>query len=253
MDNLTFVHPVSWRKNEIVTAVFTTKNEDYFHDERNIPGLNLGFNTNEDRDVVEENRKVLYRNLDIDPDNLALVKQVHSNRVVVVDKGGYHESADAMITTRPGLTLGIQVADCSAVLLADSVNKVIAAAHAGWRGAVSGIVKKTIDEMVKLGSDPENMSAYVSPCIGVREFEVGEEVARQFPDDFVDYLHYEKPHVDLKSFIRNELVQKGIAFQSIEIDPHCTKTEPDLFYSYRREREKSGRMMGLIRINDIPK
>ncbi len=248
MGNLTLVHPVSWRKNEIVTAVFTTKNIDFFQDERKIPGLNLGFNTNEDRSVVENNRKVLYRDLGITPDNLALVKQVHGNRVIVVDKGGYYESADAMITSKPGLTLGIQVADCSAVLLADITNKVIAAAHAGWRGAVSGIVRKTIDEMVNQGADPGKINSYVSPCIGVREFEVGAEVAKQFPDEFVDYLHYEKPHVDLKSYIRNELVQMGVNAGSIEIDPHCTKTEPDLFYSYRREQEMSGRMMGLIRI-----
>ena len=251
MGKLTLVHPVSWRKNEIVTAVFTTKNEDYFQDERKIPGLNLGFNTNEDRSVVENNRNVLFHDLGITAGNLALVRQVHSNRVVVVDKGGYYESADAMVTSKSGLTLGIQVADCSAVLLTDTVNKVIAAAHAGWRGAVSGIVKKTIDEMLNLGADPKKINAYVSPCIGIREFEVGEEVARQFPDEFVDYQHFEKPHVDLKSFIRNELVQKGVNASSIEIDPHCTKTEPDLFYSYRREKEKSGRMMGLIRINVI--
>lgn len=249
MSKLTLVRPVAWKTSEIVTAVFTTKNTDIFNQDRNIPGLNLGFNTNEDPHIIESNRAALLNDLDINPDNLALVKQVHSNRVIVVDHGGYHESADAMVTKEPGLALAIQVADCSAVLLADSTNRVIAAAHAGWRGAVSGIIKKTIEEMEKLGAEPGKINAYVSPCIGIREFEVGNEVATQFPSEFVDYEHYEKPHVDLKGFIRNELLEKKVDINAIEVDPHCTKTEPELFYSYRREKEKSGRMMGLIRIN----
>lgn len=250
MDKLTLVQPSAWKTSKIVTAVFTTKNTELFNHDRNIPGLNLGFNTNEPHHIVEANRNALLNELNINPDELVLVKQVHGNRVIVVDEGGYYDAADAIVTHKPGLALAIQVADCSAVLLADSTNMVVAAAHAGWRGAVSGIIKSTIDEMVKMGADPGKINAYVSPCIGLREFEVGYEVATQFPSEFVDYMHYEKPHVDLKGFIRSELLEKKLNVNAIEIDPHCTKTEPELFYSYRREKEESGRMMGLIRINE---
>lgn len=249
MKKLVVINPKLSQDKKTISAWFTTKNTDYFEDGRNIPGLNLGYNTSEDRAIVDKNRLILYQALGIKPNQIALVKQIHGNRVLIVNKGGYYQDADALVTNISGLTLGIQVADCAAVLLADEVNKVVGAAHAGWRGALSGIVQETVKKMVDSGASVKNIQAYVSPCISASRFEVGIEVAEQFPEEFVDYEHYSKPHVDLKAFIKNELTQFGLKNEYIEIDPNCTQTDTREFYSYRREKGKSGRMMGLIRIN----
>ncbi|HET6527750.1 MAG TPA: peptidoglycan editing factor PgeF, partial [Balneolaceae bacterium] len=175
---------------------------------------------------------------------------VHSNRVQVVSQGGIYASTDGLITRIPGLMLAIQVADCAAVLLWDSSAKVIAALHAGWRGAAGDIVPKGIKMMVEQGAELENLHAFVSPCLSLKNFEVGQEVAEQFPDEQVDYKNYEKPHLNLKGFIKQQLLEHKIPKENIEIHPACTIDDADKYYSYRREGNRSGRMMALIQINN---
>lgn len=229
---------------------FTLKNSATVNPEGHIPGLNLGLNTETDRKQVRSNQQEMLKFLGMKNSEMALAVQVHEDHIEVVDEGGIYPDTDALITEKPGLILAIQVADCAAVLIGDPECRIIAAIHAGWRGAVSEIVPKTIDRMKRNGNTrPDRMLAYISPAICKKHFEVGPEVSRHFPSDFVDETTYDKPHVDLKSFIRQQLIDTGIPRQQIQMDKGCTMCEEDKYYSFRKERERAGRMLGLIQLN----
>jgi hypothetical protein len=172
---------------------------------------------------------------------------VHGTTVRTVDSPGHVPECDALVTTTPDLLLCISAADCAAVLLADAEARVIGACHAGWRGAAGGIVGTTIEQMVDAGARPLQLHAYVSPCISGDRFEVGPEVAAQFDDAVV--LHppnQAKPHVDLKDSIVRQLTAVGVPASHVEVSPHCTMGETDLFFSHRGENGTTGRMMGCI-------
>ncbi|MTI88258.1 MAG: peptidoglycan editing factor PgeF [Balneolaceae bacterium] len=227
---------------------FTLRNETLNRSEAHIAGLNLGFNTEEKKSVIRQNRKQLLELIGTDPEHFAFATQVHKTQVEGVKAGGQFDDTDALVSATPGIALAIQVADCAAVLLGDSKNGVIGAVHAGWRGAVGNIVPKTISKIKALGGQTSELKAFVSPCISLSKFEVGTEVASEFPSQFVDYTSYAKPHVDLKGFIKHQLNQQGIADERIEVDSACTISE-EQFYSYRRQKNSSGRMMGIIKLS----
>jgi len=244
--HINFIRP-TLLNNMQISSWFSLRNHEILHQNK-IPGLNLGLNTDEEKEVVLQNRQLLRDEIGVGDNNIAFATQVHKTHVEVVEKAATYPETDAMVTRTPNIALAIQVADCSAVLLGDPENKIIGAAHAGWRGAADDIIPKTISKMKTLGAEIEQIQAFVSPCICLENFEVGEEVAAQFPDEFIDREHYKKPHVDLKAFIRFQLLNEGMLESKIELDTHCT-IDDDRFYSYRRQKEKSGRMMGVIKLN----
>lgn len=230
-----------------IESWFTLKGNSV-QNEVNISGFNLGFNTDESVSVIQINREQLAEIISVPISDIAFANQVHSADVEIVSEGGIYEGIDGFITQTKGLALAIQVADCAAVLFGDAETGTIAAVHAGWRGAAGGIVEKAIQKMVSLNCDPKNIEVFVSPCIATINFEVGEEVAAHFPDRFVDRNNYAKPHIDLKGFIKQQLIDLGILEHHIEINARCTVSDSD-FYSYRREGKASGRMMGIIKLN----
>ncbi|MBD3615795.1 MAG: peptidoglycan editing factor PgeF [Gracilimonas sp.] len=234
--------------NEEISCWFTLRNHDSVQQNKFIPGLNLGLNTDESASVVLENRKHLLEETGISENQIAYAVQIHETAVRYVDSGGIYTDTDGFVTDKKDLALAIQVADCAAVLCGDSKNKVIGVAHAGWRGAAGNIVPKTIQQMIALGAEANHIHVFISPCISLKNFEVGEEVAAEFPEEFVDRTNYSKPHVDLRAFIKKQLEYEGIKPKNIEIDDRCT-IEVEEFYSYRRQKEKSGRMMGIIKLN----
>lgn len=234
--------------DESISSWFSIRNQDSVQPNLAIPGLNLGLNTDEEDEIVLQNRKLLLDEIGLEVHQIAYAIQVHKTRIEEVKHGGTYPNTDGFVTTEPNLALAIQVADCAAVLFGDPKNKVIAAAHAGWRGAAANIIPKTLEKMMRLGAEIKNIKAFISPCISLENFEVGEEVAEQFPDKFVDRDHYQKPHIDLKEFIRFQLLELGMKESKIELDMHCTIND-ERFYSYRRQNEKSGRMMGIIKLN----
>lgn len=181
-----------------------------------------------------------------DPEIMAVAKQVHGNKVIWVDRNGLYPDVDGLITRSHGLTLGIKVADCAAILFSDPVNGMIAAVHAGWRGAVNGIHHNAIGMMVEAGSTPQDIVAWISPCIGIAAFEVGEEVAVQFPKQFVHRQGFKKPHVDLGGFLEADLISAGLNPDNLTKDGRCTVDHPDVFWSFRREKESAGRMLAMI-------
>tara|TARA_R110002124_G_scaffold287314_1_gene472613 strand:- start:3476 stop:4231 length:756 start_codon:yes stop_codon:yes gene_type:complete len=232
---------------ERISSWFTKKGESV-QDDYEIEGLNLGFNTKEKKETVEGNRNFLANNISTDVSNIAFANQVHGNEILEVKKGGIYENIDGFITREKGLALAIQVADCAAILLADSKAGIISAVHAGWRGAEASIVPDALQKMIALGADLKDIKVFLSPCISQEKFEIGEEVASKFPDGFIDRKSFSKPHMDIKGFIKSQLLNAGVFESNIEIDSGCTFSDSD-YYSYRRDGKKAGRMMGIIKLN----
>lgn len=230
-----------------IEAGFTLGNQDVINVHGEIPGLNLGHNTGAKITEIENNFNLFMSELEIPRESLAMANQVHGTNITTVTKGGVYPDTDAFVTDQPNVTLGIRVADCAAILLADAENSVIAAVHAGWRGAALGILPDVIQEMETKGANSSVIKAFISPCLSKKVFEVGVEVAEQFPQEFVDYLNYTKPHLDLKGFLYNKLLDNGVKQLNISVDKSCTLSD-NRFYSYRRERDKAGRMLGFIRL-----
>lgn len=177
-------------------------------------------------------------------------KQVHSDTVVVANGlSGSVGEADALITSQPGQMVGIRTADCVPVLLVDPVRRAVAAVHAGWRGTVAAIAAKSVVRMrEEFGSRPEDLLAAIGPCIGLCCFEVGPEVGCQFQSIFPQQA--DSRHVDLAEANRIQLVQAGVGEQAIEVAGLCTVCTDREFHSYRRDREKSGRMVSAIGFRD---
>lgn len=238
------LRPTIFRDFDGIEAGFTLSNRVDNTADNVIPGIDFGSNTKSSPETVSANFDDLFSN----SHQIALAHQVHGNRVQIVTEGGVYDDIDGLVTVKKDLILGIRVADCAAILLYDPVHSVIGALHAGWRGAKSRIASVGIKKMIEAGADPENIKAFISPCISAAKFEVGNEVAREFPEEFVNRTDYKKPHLDLKGFLRNELIQSRLQNENIELDKRCTYSDQE-FYSYRRERDNAGRMLGYIKLN----
>jgi YfiH family protein len=209
--------------------------------------LNLGRHVGDDPSCVEENRRRFCAALDADPAWLATAGQVHGSTVRVIDAPRHEPFCDGLVTTTPELLLAIATADCAAVLLADPDNEVAGACHAGWRGAVAGIVPDTVAAMTSVGAVPAAIRAHVSPCISRDAFEVGPEVAARFDDAVVHRRDdWARPHVDLKAALRRQLADAGLVPDHVEVSPRCTYTDRDTFYSHRAADGTTGRMFGAV-------
>lgn len=231
-----------------VEAIFTTADRYDVNKKGRIPGLNLGKNTLADSEEVNENYNKLFDKLHWNKKYIASALQVHGDNIEIINEPGSYPDTDGLITHKKNIILSIQVADCAAVLIANTKTGTIGAFHAGWKGAAKGIIKKGLKMMKDFDHAEGDYYAFISPCISQKNFEVGEEVAQKFPDYVVDRINYDKPHVDLKAFIVDELLNEGVSGQDIQVSDICT-FENSEFYSYRREREKAGRMLALIKRN----
>lgn len=229
-----------------IKAGITYANRDSININGKLPGLNLGDNTIASEAEVKRNFERFSEELSWNRQHIALAEQVHGAEVEIIREPGFYPGLDGFITRKEGLAIAVKVADCAAVLMADPSTNTIAAVHAGWRGAAANITLNVIGKLSKACADLSNTLVYLSPCISLKHFEVGEEVAAQFPSIFVNRQIGSKPHLDLKSFLKKQLLDAGIQEQHIEIDPRCT-IEDDRFYSFRRERDNAGRMLAFIR------
>jgi YfiH family protein len=167
------------------------------------------------------------------------VKQVHGARAVLAECGG---EADALVARVPGEAVGVRVADCVPVLVADEESGAVAAIHAGWRGVVAEVLRAGVE---LLGNRPRAMIAAIGPCIGACCFEVGADVAAQI--GFVARAEGGKAYVDLRRAVRAQLGALGLEDARIEDVSGCTKHEPERFHSFRRDGPNSGRMLAAIR------
>ena len=221
-----------------------------------IAGLNVGYGSKDDRAAIAENRRRAIEALLPDAD-LATVHQVHSPEVVYAERPWPQEerpNADALVTDRPRLLLGILTADCAPVLFADVEASVVGAAHAGWRGALAGVTDSTIAAMEQLGARRDRISATVGPCIGQASYEVDEGFRIRFVEQdganarFFTTGITGKPHFDLPAYVVHRLLAAGIEqVEALHLD---TYADPDRFYSFRRSTRRGeadyGRQLSAI-------
>jgi polyphenol oxidase len=248
--------------------------------------LNLGFTETDERSAVEANRRLLVEAVTGDPATpLAVLRQFHSNLIIRASTADAARErprkADGVITDEPGVLLGVQVADCIPVLVADTRKRIVGGFHAGWRGTVKRIVESGVGRMrLEFGCKPKDMIAAIGPGIGQCCYAVGPEVISEFTSQFAysdelfrevydaDPIRQKYPmlfltqrapghsdigpqtHLDLVEANRRQLVDAGIRAKAIAVVGGCTSCDRDLFYSHRASGGHAGRMMGLIGIKD---
>lgn len=211
-------------------------------------GMNLSFRVGDDRNRVEENRRRFFGALGFDLQHLAIPFQCHSSHIQSVNLPGEYESCDGLVTTAQNVPLVITVADCLPIVLFDPKAAVLGHVHAGWRGSASVIVRKAVTMMKnEFGASPEVMVAYLGPSAGVCCYEVGREVAEAFSPDHLD-VRNNRTYLNLKKANMDQLLACGLRSENIEISDSCTICTPELFHSYRRDRDRSGRMMAVVSI-----
>jgi YfiH family protein len=219
-------------------------------------GLNVGLGSDDNREAIHSNRRLAVGAV-APGATLVTVHQVHSPTAVHVrapypDDGRPH--ADAMVTDRPALALGILTADCTPVLFADTEAGVVAAAHAGWKGALAGVVEATLSEMERLGADRARIAAAVGPCIARKSYEVDDAFLRRFaeaePENERFFSGGRDGHhqFDLEGFVLSRLAAAGLG--RVEALGEDTYSQPDRFFSYRRATHRGeptyGRQVSLI-------
>ena len=219
-------------------------------------GLNAGAGSRDDPAAVVENRARIASHLDAE--HLISVWQVHSADVVTVDGPIARDAAkaDGLVTATPGLALGVLTADCTPVLFADRNAGVVGAAHAGWKGALGGILEAVIQGMEALGARREDILAAVGPVISQRAYEVGPEFVEQFMDDDPDAARFfangqgDRSMFDLPGFCLSRLREAGV--REAAWTGHCTYSDENRFYSYRRACHRGeddyGRLIAAIRL-----
>nr|WP_294168871.1 peptidoglycan editing factor PgeF [uncultured Sphingomonas sp.] len=218
-------------------------------------GLNCGWGSGEDLAIVRENRG-LAADAVLPGARIVSPHQIHGAEVVAAGEWPDDDRphADAVVTDRPGVLLGILTADCAPVLFADAEAGVAAAAHAGWKGALAGVSDRTVEAMERLGARRERIAAAVGPCIARTSYEVDWSFLERFtgadPDNerFFAEGPAGKPHFDLESYLLARLAAAGLA--RVEALGQDTYAQPDRFYSYRRATHRGepsyGRQISLI-------
>lgn len=220
-------------------------------------GLNCGAGSSDLTEAVAINRSRVAEAMGVDLAHLVGVHQVHSPDVVTVDGPlAVRPNADALVSATEGVCLSILTADCQPVLFADPQARVIGAAHAGWRGAVEGILGNTVDAMVQLGATRENIRAVIGPCISQRAYEVGPEFFYTFTAENPDNSRFftngtgDRMLFDLPSYGLHRLREAGVGHA--EWIGHCTYADPERFYSFRRTTHAKeadyGRLISTIRL-----
>lgn len=223
-------------------------------------GLNTGLGSSDAREAVHENRARVAAWFGLEPDRLVTVHQIHSPDVHVANRENRHDRprADALVTAEPGLAIGILTADCGPVLFADPEARIIGAAHAGWKGAFTGVLENTIAAMEALGAARSRIKAVLGPSISGSQYEVGPEFHARFVDAKAEDSHYFSPSTraghflfDLQALTVDRLSQAGV---SATMTGHCTYSDEGKFFSYRRTTHRGepdyGRQISVISIRE---
>ena len=204
--------------------------------------LNCGFGSADLGENVTRNRAIAVSRLGLAADRLVTSRQIHSAVVVIVEQPWHREdapSADAMVARVPGVALGVLAADCAPVLLHDPLARVIGAAHAGWRGALGGVIEATVARMAAIGAEPCRIHAGIGPCIGAASYEVGPEFPRPIMAEDASTKAYFTPAprgghwmFDLAAYVEYRLGRAGVL--TVQRAHHDTAAEEEGFFSYRR-------------------
>ncbi len=209
-------------------------------------GLNCGLGSNDDAATVQKNRARVASVLRFEPADLLTVYQIHSADVVTITERHAYEDApqaDAMVTKTPGLGLGILTADCAPILLADQKSGVIGAAHAGWKGAIGGVLENTVQAMEALGAARGDIHAAIGPTISQANYEVGPEFKARFLEEDASNEKFFEPsskenhqQFDLPGFVHARLSAAGIG--EIIDTACCTYADEARYFSYRRSTHR---------------
>jgi polyphenol oxidase len=204
-------------------------------------GLNGGVGSHDNPSHVAENRRRMAASLQVSPDRFLTVFQIHSPDVAVASTpwdAATRPKADAIVTRTEGVAIGVTAADCGPILFADPTARVIGAAHAGWKGALTGVVEATVDAMEKLGAARANIVAAIGPLIRQHSYEVGNEFVERFVDADAENSIYFLPAAreghamfDLAGFIRQRLEHAGVMLVD---DTGIDTYSDERFFSYRR-------------------
>src|SRR5215813_15068044 len=237
--------------------------------------LNLGFTDWDTREAVEANRQRFRAALGASALRLLPLKQFHSAVIQCFSSARSEPcKGDASLTSAPGLLLAVQTADCVPILLVDPKKRAVAAIHAGWRGTLARIAEKTVGQMrMRFGSKPSDIIAAVGPSIGACCYEVGTELVTKFTSQFAEaeewfdelrtgdepnplqWLNMMPPghqpppknvRLDLRKANRAQLLASGLAGKNIYVSDLCTACHRDLLFSYRKEADRSGRLMAVV-------
>ncbi|CUH52320.1 peptidoglycan editing factor PgeF [Shimia marina] len=221
-------------------------------------GLNCGTGSSDQSEIVAINRQRVADAMQVTPAHLTGVHQYHSAdvHIAVAPLTGERPRADALVTATPGLALSILTADCQPVLFADAEAGVVGAAHAGWQGALGGVLEATLEAMETLGASRANTHAVIGPCISQSAYEVGPEFLDRFLAQDADNHRFfaqgtgDRLLFDLPGYGLHRLHSAGIG--QAEWTRHCTYSDPDRFYSYRRTTHAKeadyGRLISCIRL-----
>jgi YfiH family protein len=236
---------------------FTTRHEGVSRPPYN--SLNLGLNTQDQQANVEGNRSLLARAFGVNQEALVTPRQVHGSDILVISEPNEDFShfltveGDAVITNQLDVMIGVCVADCAPILLCDPDKKVIAVVHAGWKGTASGLVAKTVAGMQsEFGSVPAALQAAIGPCIQKCCYEVDEQVHKAFMQSEISWETCAEPkgagkwQLDLAAANRELLLLAGLRADAVQLSDQCVCCHSEQYFSYRRDKEESGRQMGFI-------
>lgn len=219
-------------------------------------GLNVGLGSDDDRDIILQNRKMAGAAI-IENAPIHSVHQIHSHIAVIANEKTISDNrpqADALVTNRPDILLSILTADCVPILLADYDAGVVGAAHAGWKGAISGVCDNVVALMESLGAKRDNISAAIGPCISQKSYEVDSAFRERFMDDNVMNEHFFKNgkagryQFDIEAYAASRLANVGV--KNIHCLGQDTYSQEDDFFSYRRSCHRNengyGRQISII-------
>jgi YfiH family protein len=237
------LRPHIFKKFPEISFGFSTKagNEknDLYH-------LNMSYSVGDKKENVDENRKYFFSKLGLANSAVAFQKQVHEDTISVVESDGNCGESDALISTNKNLGLAISTADCPAIFIYDCRKKIICGVHSGWRGTSKKILEKAVIKLSdQFKSNPADLHCYIAPSISKVNYEVSEEIARQFNEK--DFCKKENRYfLDLAGANYRILMNSEVKQSQIQISPLCTFEFSSVFHSYRRWGEESGRALAVI-------
>lgn len=212
--------------------------------------FNLSFSVGDEKSIVESNRKLFFTSIGLNSDSIAFQKQTHSDIIKMVDSAGSCGESDSLITNKRDLGIAITIADCTPIFIFDCKNNVIAGVHSGWRGTEKKILKKTLQLLFSnYNSDCKDLFVYIGPSISTSNYEVGEELVEKFDQKYIAsknskyFLNVSKANYDM-------LTEFDVPENQIQKSELCTFEFKTLLHSYRRDREKSGRSIGVIALKE---
>lgn len=215
-------------------------------------GLNMSTSNGDTLENVTTNRQLFLSEISIAETQLAQAVQISRDGIGFVDAPGIYANRDALITQQPGVYLSILTADCSPLLLWSRECHLVAAVHSGWQGSELDILGQTIDEMVKTFEiSPASLSMVIGPGLSQDYFEVGPEFSNKFSNEYLRRLPgSDRFHLDNNRYLRDTAIKNGILENQIEILSFCSFRDNDLFFSHRRDKGMTGRMISVIGMNE---